>query len=140
MISLQTRNVYSEIFELLKHIDKNDLNRVPMDVLAVIKENRNVEYIPNIDFQNINDSLSKRARALYVCLYTTYMVEDKAEKDRIKKVLYDNEMEKNKNVSYDIFNKSNEKKNNKKDKEVVLYKKESFIKKIISKIKEIFKK
>ena len=58
---------------------------------------------------------------------------------RLLAVFY-NEMEKNKNVSYDIFNKSNEKKNNKKDKEVVLYKKESFIKKIISKIKEIFKK
>ncbi len=140
MISLQTRNVYSEIFELLKHIDKNDLNRVPMDVLIVIKENRNVEYVPNIDFENINDSLSKRARAFYVWLYTTYMVQDKAEKDRIKKILYDNEMEKNKNISYDIFNKNKEKKNNKKDKELVLYKKESFIKKIINKIKEIFKK
>lgn len=140
MISLQTRNVYSEIFELLKHIDKNDLNRVPMDVLTVIKENRNVEYVPNIDFKNINNSLSKRARAFYVWLYTTYMVQDKAEKDRIKKILYDNEMEKNKNISYDIFNKNKEKKNNKKDKELVLYKKESFIKKIINKIKEIFKK
>lgn len=133
MISLQTKNAYSEIFELMKYIDKNDLNKIPMDILITIKENRNEEYIPKINFENINESLSKKARALYIWLYKTYIVEDKNEKVAINKILYDNEIKKNKDISYNIFNKNNEE-----NQELVVYK-ENFIKKILSKIKEIFR-
>lgn len=133
MISLQTKNAYSEIFELMKYIDKNDLNKIPMDILITIKENRNEEYTPKINFENINESLSKKARALYLWLYKTYIVEEKNEKVAINKILYDNEMKKNKDISYNIFNK-----NNKENQELVVYK-ENFIKKILSKIKEIFR-
>ena len=133
MRSLQTKNAYSEIFELMKYIDKNDLNKIPMDILITIKENRNEEYIPKINFENINESLSKKARALYIWLYKTYIVEDKNEKVAINKILYDNEIKKNKDISYNIFNKNNEE-----NQELVVYK-ENFIKKILSKIKEIFR-
>ena len=125
MISLQTKNAYSEIFELMKYIDKNDLNKIPMDILITIKENRNEEYIPKINFENINESLSKKARASYIWLYKTYIVEDKNEKVAINKILYDNEIKKNKDISYNIFNKNNEE-----NQELVVYK-ENFIKKIL---------
>ena len=125
MISLQTKNAYSEIFELMKYIDKNDLNKIPMYILITIKENRNEEYIPKINFENINESLSKKARASYIWLYKTYIVEDKNEKVAINKILYDNEIKKNKDISYNIFNKNNEE-----NQELVVYK-ENFIKKIL---------
>lgn len=140
MISLQTRNAYSEVFELMKLIDRNDLDRVPMDVLRAIKENRNEEYVPKIDFENINQSLSKKALALYIGLYRKYIVQDKEELQEINKILYKNEMKRNNGTSYDIFNKTNETKEVnevKESKELVIYK-ETLINKIIKKLKSIF--
>ena len=140
MISLQTKNAYSEVFELIKNIDKKDLDRIPMNILMAIKENRNVDYKPKIDLENINKSLSKDAQALYIGLYQKYMVQDKNEVQAINKILYDNEMKKNRDNNYNFFNQSKGNNENKKEeiKELVIYK-ESFIKSIINKIKEVIR-
>lgn len=140
MISLQTKNAYSEVFELMKFIDRNDLNKIPMEVLITIKENRNEEYMPKIDLKNINQSLNKDALCLYIWLYKTYIAKDKNEVQAINKILYDNENKKNKEIKYDFFNKTNDNKESKTEesKELVVYK-ESFIKKIVNKLKEVFK-
>ena len=139
MISLQTKNTYSEIFELMKYIDRNDLNKIPKQVLVAIKENRNESYVPKIDLENINNSLSKDTLALYIWLYKTYMVKNKQEVQEINKILYDNENKKSIDVTYNIFNKKiiDKKEDDKKDKELIVYKK-SFIKKLINKLKKIF--
>ncbi len=141
MISLQTKNTYSEIFELMKYIDRNDLNKIPEQVLVAIKENRNESYVPKIDLENINNSLSKDTLALYIWLYKTYMVKNKQEVQEINKILYDNENKKSIDVTSNIFNKKilDEKEEDKKDKELIVYK-ESFIKKLINKLKKIFDK
>lgn len=144
MLSLQTKNAYSEVFELMKSVDRNDLDKIPMDILISIKENRNEEYVPKIDFENINQSLSKKALALYIGLYKKYIVQDKEEVQAINKILYENEVKKSKDAKYDIFNKTNADEINvtedkiEQNKELVVYE-ESFIKRIINKLKSIFK-
>ena len=105
--SLQIKNSYSEIFELLKYIDRSDLNKIPMNLLETIKENRNEQYVPNIDINDISNSLSKEAMALYMWLYLTYMTDSQDEKDVINKFLYLNEIENQKKLKLndDIFRK-----------------------------------
>lgn len=105
--SLQIKNSYSEIFELLKYIDRSDLNKIPMNLLETIKENRNEQYVPNIDINDISNSLSKEAMALYMWLYLTYMTDSQDEKDVINKFLYLNEIENQKRLKLndDIFRK-----------------------------------
>ncbi|MBR3003170.1 MAG: hypothetical protein IKF38_06445 [Clostridia bacterium] len=144
MISLQTRNAYSEVFEVMKSIDRNDLDKIPMDILIAIRDNRNEEYVPKIDFENINQSLSKKALALYIGLYRKYIVQDKEELQAINRVLYENEIKKNKGIKYDVFNNTNaNEKNITEDKkepnnELVVYK-ESIIQKVINILKSIFR-
>ena len=58
MVTQETRNAYSEVFEFLKYIDRTELDRIPMEILQTIKENKNDEYNPKIDYDNINASLS----------------------------------------------------------------------------------
>lgn len=143
-VSLETRNAYSEVFELMKSIDRNDLDKIPMNILKAIRDNRNEEYVPKINFDNISQSMCKDALELYIWLYKTYMVQDKDEKQAINKILYENEIKQNKGVKYDIFNNTNASEKNitedKKEpnKELVVYK-ESIIQKVIKKLKSIFR-
>lgn len=141
---VQTRikkDTYSEIFELLKHINRRKLDKIPMDMLQTIKTNKNDEYKPNITFENINKSMSMEAKELYIWLYITYMAESQAEKDRVRKILYENEIKAKSNLQLndDIFKKKIENNNEIENHSLVEYK-QHFIQKIINKIKMFFKR
>lgn len=135
------RDTYSEVFELLKHINRRELDKIPMEMLQTIKENKNDEYKPNINFENLNNLMSKEAKELYIWLYITYMAESQEEKDRVRKILYENDMKANSNLKLndDIFKKKTENKSEIENNSLVEYK-QSFIQKIIKKIKMFFKR
>ncbi len=138
MISVEIKNTFSEVFELMKLVDRNDLKKVPLDILNLIKRNRNKDYTPKIEFENINKTLSKEALALYIWLYKTYMIENKYEVQAINRILYNNEIDNQKNYKYNLFNKKCDTKEVKKEEKLIVYK-ESFISKILNKLREIFK-
>lgn len=135
------RDTYSEVFELLKHINRRELDKIPMEMLQTIKENKNDEYKPNINFENLDNLMSKEAKELYIWLYITYMAESQEEKDRVRKILYENDMKANSNLKLndDIFKKKTENKSEIENNSLVEYK-QSFIQKIIKKIKMFFKR
>lgn len=135
------RDTYSEVFELLKHINRRELDKIPMEMLQTIKENKNDEYKPNINFENLNIVMSKEAKELYIWLYITYMAESQEEKDRVRKILYENDMKANSNLKLndDVFKKKIENKSEIENNSLVEYK-QHFIQKIINKIKMFFKR
>ena len=90
---LNTKNVYSEVFELLKFTNREDLKKVPVNLLETIKENKNNKYVPTINLNDINTSISSKARSLYIWIYLTYISKDDKEKDEITKVLQANQTE-----------------------------------------------
>ena len=132
---IQTRNSYSEVFELLKYTDRNDLNKIPMNLLKTIKENRNEQYIPKINFNDINNSLSKKARSLYMWLCLTYITDSREEKERINKILYYNEIEPNigLKLNNNMFKKLSDNKETKENNQLVVYEQNIF-KRLIDKI------
>lgn len=136
MLSIEVKNSYSEVFELLKNVDRKDLEKIPMNLLQTIKNNRNKDYIPQIDFNNIQNTLTKKAISLYVWLYLEYITNDIEEKREINKILYENEikMQNNLKINNNIFNKIECIENT----QMMIYN-ENFLKKIINKIKEFFK-
>ena len=144
ILSTETRNAYSEVYELMKFTDKNDLSKIPIDIFLALKENRNEEYVPKIDFENISQSLSKKAWALYVGLYRNYMIEDKKELEAINRILYKNEIKKSQNTKYNVFSQEKvnkeivEEKEIEKNKNLVVYK-ENFLTRIINRIKLLFR-
>lgn len=143
MLSIETRNSYSEVFELLKYTNRKDLEKIPIDLIEVIKENRNIDYSPKIDINNMQKMLSKKALCLYTWLYLEYINKDIQEKNRINKILYDNEIKKQSNLKINnMFEKpSNIKANNSEkieNKQIVIYK-QTLFQKIINKIKKFLK-
>ncbi len=139
MNTLQTKNSYSEVFELLKQINRNDLKNIPINLLETIKENRNKEYVPEIDLNDINKSLSKQAISLYMWLYLTYMVDSKEEKNKINNILYQNEIEEKDKLKLNkMFNKTPNSTKTEQNTQLVVYKTNIF-KKFINKIKSFFK-
>lgn len=137
---LQTKNSYSEVFELLKHIDRNDLKKIPMNLLETIKENRNEKYMPDINFNDINNSLSKKAIALYMWLYLTYITDNIEEKERINKILYNNEIEVKSNLRLNdnMFKKMSYDEQTKENNQLIVDK-PNLLKRIINKIRYFFK-
>lgn len=136
MTSLQIKNSYSEVFELLKHTDRKDLNKIPMNVLEKIKENRNKDYAPQVNYSEIN-LLSKNARAVYIWLYLTYIADSQEEKNRIYSILYNNETKKTGNLK--LFDKPSNVEQSKENNQLIVVNKTGIFERIINKIKKFLK-
>ncbi len=134
---------YSELYEILSYMDKKQVMKVPIDILENIKNNRDMNYISKIDKEDIfnKNNVSKKTISMLAYLNLKYWVDDERKKELVN--LYrENEFkqEEAKKEKYgidEIFKKNTEKENRK---PAIIKEKENFIKKIINKIKEMFKK
>ena len=140
MMTQLNRNAYSEVFEALKHTQKKDLMKVPVELVETIKENRNEEYMPVIDLENIHQSMSKKARELYIWLYLTYMVEDQKQKENIQKLLYNNELKLNSNSDVQDIFEQKEENHPISNQTMMVENKTNIFQKLLDKIKNIFKR
>lgn len=141
---------YSEVYTILNQLDENDLNKIPDDILFFIKANASED----IDYIDENKSLdeikiSKEAEDM-LALLTYYYLCDNNERVEINRVMdknekkYQEELRQKYNPDNIFSNEQTfyEDKNNTSNIEIseVVIKKESFINKIINKLKEIFVK
>lgn len=134
-------NTYSEVFEVLSNMDKSIVMKIPLEILEIIKNNRNLDYVSKIDKNdlfNLNN-LSEDAINVLAWLDVNYWITDE-KKEKIKEYLKNN----NEKVRFDGFPKFNQEKNanNKmviEDVQVKIYK-ENIIVKIINGIKKLFNK
>ena len=82
MISADT---YSEVYEILSYMNKSIVMKVPFEILEVIKENRNLNYISKIDKEdlfNLNN-ISKDTVNILAWLDVNYWI-DNEKKEKIK--------------------------------------------------------
>lgn len=104
-----SRNVYSEVFELLGYMDKITVMKIPIEILNKIKENKNDEYISRIDKNNIFNRDNVLPETIkYIAWLDVNFWESEEEKERLKKIHLEkiNEEEKiksNRYKSYDLF-------------------------------------
>lgn len=134
-------NTYSEVFEVLSNMDKSIVMKIPLEILEIIKNNRNLDYVSKIDKNdlfNLNN-LSEDAINVLAWLDVNYWITDE-KKEKINEYLKNN----NEKVRFDGFPKFNQEKNanNKmviEDVQVKIYK-ENIIVKIINGIKKLFNK
>ena len=106
-----SRNVYSEVFELLGYMDKITVMKIPIEILNKIKKNKNDEYISKIDKNNIFNRDNVLTETIkYIAWLDVNFWESEEEKERLKKIHLKklNEEEKVKNNQYkadDLFKK-----------------------------------
>lgn len=149
-IPLNIRQAYSEVDSILELLDEEDRNKVPKKLRQLFKIEKDNEYVKYIDVnKDIEEQdLKEETLALIALLNLKYWCEDEKEKEELKKVYNQNEEIhqeelKQRYNSDNLFRKSNDVVNTKLEAEnnetnLIEYK-ESIIRKIINKIKKLFK-
>ena len=146
MVSIQTRQAYSEIDEFLGLLSEEEKNMIPKKLREFFKQEKDKQYIKGID-PNIpikEQSLKEETLAIIALLNLQYWCKDEKEKERLKQIYRDNDIKyqeelREKYNPDQIFKKSKLEKTKEKDEkvEMIIYK-ESIIIKIINKIKRFF--
>lgn len=151
-ISIEYANAYTEVLEILSKMSKNDYNKIPREMIQVFEIYSNKEYVFEYDLKKDFDQqgISKRAKLILAILFRDYWANDNQREKIIAKQNYDRqklEEEKRKIYNIDIFkNKENNIETDGIDNiseqvNMIQYEhKESIIKKIINKLKSIFRK
>ena len=136
---------YTELYEILKNISENDLNKIPNEILMILEEKRDKGYEfklqENIEFEN--QKLLRETKILLAILYRDYWA-TKEEKDKIiqkwKNDIIKSEEEKKKIYNEIFQNKRERIIEQKNDNNLpVEVEKEKLFKKIISFIKKYLK-
>ena len=126
------RKEYNEILELLKHIPSYDYLKIPDEKIEFFKMFSVKDY--DFKIEDINDAkISKETYVIYTSLYRDYIATNE-EKSKIDEILLLNQ--KKKNQKYD---KKSLFENIEKTEELVEKKQNSFIQRILFKLKNIFK-
>lgn len=133
-----------EVLEVLKHMKKNDVDKLPKSKIQLYEENKDKNYIfkLNKNLKYEDQKISKKAKAILANLYINYWIDEKKRMEIKKEDLcYLNKIEEEKKKIFEEKNKNSINyinNNQEKNEEVAIikYEKISFWKKI----KNIFSK
>ena len=139
------RQAFSEVLAVIDHTSKSIVEKIPEKFIVFLKENKDDEYIANIDFSKTNweDDIKEETQSILALIYRDYIVSPEKRNELIKQ-----EQEEQTRIANKIreqYNPDNIFKNKEdvviEDTELqVKIKKETLLKKIISFIKELFKR
>lgn len=131
---------YVEVLEILKHIPKEDYEKIPKEKIEFYENNKDKNYV--YIYNPVNPKISRKTDAILINLYKNYIAKDD-EKEKINHILKLNEIknEQEKQENFDLNNifdnKKSEIKNNNVDTLPVEKKRETRFKKFINIIKKI---
>lgn len=141
----------TEVLVLLKYyLEDNDYNRIPKDVIAFYEKNKDINYQYEVDasLPLEEQEISEKANAIIITIFRDYFATE-MQKEKLENILINNDkiIEEQKRQKY---NPDNLFKNNTIQKEEVTeeqestqmieYKEENILNKIINKLKSIFSK
>ena len=151
MENIEYANAYSEVLEILKHISKEDYNKIPKQRIELFETNANKEYKfeYNVDKTLDEQNVSKITKTIIAILFRDYWATETQREKIIKKEKFDRaQIEEQKRERYnpdDIFkerkvqNIQNMEQNENAQENIALVEyKQSIFNKIIGKIKSIF--
>ena len=129
------KKALAEVYEVLIMLDKKDLTKIPKRLVETIKLNKDNEY--EVDFQDIEDGkMLPDTIKILSTLYTYYLASEE-EKNVIFKLI--NSKKEQHKVDYPIFkNRIVDIKEQNKEQNMMIVKKDNLLKKILYKIKKFF--
>ena len=135
-------NAYTEVLAILKHISKEDYDKIPENKLELFRINANKEYNFVYNPENTLDdqNICKRAKAIIGILFRDYWATSEQKEKIIKKQKNDRLiLEEQKKLLYDVENIFKKKSYaNEKVNKIIVHK-ENIFEKWINKIKSFFK-
>ena len=147
MYQTKYANAYTEVYEILNCLDKDEYNKIPVELIEVFEENRNLDYEYEI---NQEQDLTKQpmlieTKAILLNIFRDYLATPEQNKKIKQWLQMDREyldQQKRKKYPGNMFKDNIKKECNTHKEETLLpaeIKKQSFIKKIFDKIKSILK-
>lgn len=149
MIDEIYRNSFKEVYDILENTENELIAKIPTKFMNFLKENMNVNYKTNITLDEEIDKqyLLKETEAILSLIYRSYWSTDEEKQEFFIKDQQEYiEKEKKKKEQYegkDIYQVFEERKNINKitvDNNLMVIKKENFIKRFFNKILNIFKR
>lgn len=140
---------YAEINQILNLLDDKYVNKIPIKVREFFETEKNKEYKPNISIDKplYEQNIQRETISLLTLLQISYWCESQEEKEEILKELAENDVIKEKELreKYNTDNIFKKKENNIEDiqkeaKSLIAYKEPNIIRKILDKIKKLFKR
>lgn len=139
------REAFAEVLEVLNNSNQEILEKIPERFITFLNENKEQSYVAKIDFtdDNWDDSIKKETQAILALIYRDYIVapEERVRllnEEREEQIRIENELREMYNPENIFKNKKSQVKSTNDSVDLIEYK-ESFLKKIINKIKIIFK-
>ena len=144
MVDIVYANAYKEVIEILKHVSKEDYDKIPEEKIKLFETNANKDYSFTYDVNKTLDeqNVSKKAKTIIAILFRDYWATD-TQREKIKaKEQYDRKIKEEENREKfnpdNIFNKKETKQTEiineiKENNQLIPYK-ESIFKKIFNKI------
>lgn len=143
-ISQAYKNAFTEVYTILEYIDIEDYEKIPREVIDVIEENRNLDYVyeMNEEVDIFKQEMLPETKAILFNFYRDYWSSseqsEKIKKIQARELISDDDRKKIK-YDVDVFNQSNTPQSSVRDEEALTTQKnESFFKSIIRKIKKFF--
>lgn len=133
--------MYAESFEILAHIDKSKVMKIPLEILEFLKKEKSNTYISKIDKNDVfnPNNIDQRTINFIAWLDITYMEEENKKKELIVKCKENDicqEKIKQRMYSIDMFTK--EEKNIKSISLITTCEKENIFKRIFRFLKNLF--
>lgn len=143
-MNIKTKKIYSEVYQVLKLLGNEYIDKLPNSLFNMLKEKRNISYTPQYieDIPLNKQNIKKETLAIIALLHLNYWCENEKEKIELKQILKNNEDKyqqelRNKYNTENIF-KKHKQENIVKDQVSMIEYKEPLFKRFISKIKSIF--
>ena len=146
------KEVCTELSTIIKYMPKEYQNKIPTNVVGFFEENKSNNYSFNINPNNIFDksNIKKETLAIIAMLNIKYWCPNENLKKQLIKKYNENEKQYQKEIR-EVYNSDNLFKNRNKNSDIsevneventvtMVEYKESFISRIINKIKQLFKK
>lgn len=149
MVSTEYSEAAVEVLDILKHTRKKDVEKIPKKFIKFLEENSSKTYKPNLDYsKSIKElRLKQKTQDILGVIYLKYWANEEQkvefmEKAKVNEIKYQEKLR-------EKYNQHNLFKNKKTKEEVVqdiskmqlqVISKETFIQKIIKKMKEIFRR
>ena len=90
---ITTKEMYSEVYSILKMLGKEYMEKLPKTILKIIIESREENYNPKYDLSIPlkNQDINRKSIAMITLLHYNYWCETQEEKSKLKKMLEENE-------------------------------------------------
>lgn len=135
---------YVEVIEILKLLETDEYNKIDKSFINMLNKRKDTSYLFELDtgIDIEQQKILKETRAILAYIFMDYLGTEKEKiviNNKFQNDIQKSEQLKREQYSTDIFSNKKVKENKNIKSDIIVYHKESFIQKIINKIKNIFK-